>query len=59
LTQGLARTTRGAQPGRSLIAPTDSIQQPVETRAIDGVDIVFHLAPASEAPAEMHLFFPN
>jgi alkyl sulfatase BDS1-like metallo-beta-lactamase superfamily hydrolase len=31
----------------------------VEKRTIDGVPIVFHLAPASEAPAEMHLFFPS
>ena len=56
---GLGKNDSRGAPGRSLIAPTDSILQPVETRAIDGVDIVFHLAPASEAPAEMHLFFPQ
>ena len=44
---------------RSIIAPTTSIEQAVETRTIDGVPIVFHLAPASEAPAEMHLYFPS
>ena len=56
---GLGKNDSRGAPGRSLIAPTDSIQQPVETRAIDGIDIVFHLAPASEAPAEMHLYFPQ
>ena len=56
---GLGKNDSRGAPGRSLIAPTDSIQQPVETRTIDGVDIVFHLAPASEAPAEMHLYFPQ
>jgi len=56
---GLGKNDSRGGPGRSLIAPTDSIVQPVETRTIDGVDIVFHLAPASEAPAEMHLFFPQ
>ena len=56
---GLGKNDSRGGPGRSLIAPTDSIVQPVETRTIDGVEIVFHLAPASEAPAEMHLFFPQ
>ncbi|HSH07044.1 MAG TPA: alkyl sulfatase dimerization domain-containing protein [Burkholderiales bacterium] len=42
----------------SLIAPTRDIRQPVETHRIDGVEIVFQLAPGTEAPAEMHLFMP-
>jgi len=56
---GLGKIDSRGFPGRSFIAPTTSIEQPVETRTIDGVPIVFHLAPASEAPAEMHLFFPS
>ena len=56
---GLGKNDSRGLPGRSIIAPTDSIAQPVETRTIDGVRIVFHLAPASEAPAEMHLYFPQ
>jgi alkyl sulfatase BDS1-like metallo-beta-lactamase superfamily hydrolase len=56
---GLGKIDSRGQPGRSMIAPTDSIVQPVETHTIDGVEIVFHLAPASEAPAEMHLYFPR
>jgi alkyl sulfatase BDS1-like metallo-beta-lactamase superfamily hydrolase len=42
----------------SLIPPTRTITQPIETFTIDGVEIVFQLTPQTEAPAEMHLFFP-
>ncbi|MDX1376519.1 MAG: alkyl sulfatase dimerization domain-containing protein [Burkholderiales bacterium] len=42
----------------SLIAPTRDIRAPVETHRIDGVEIVFQLAPGTEAPAEMHMFMP-
>lgn len=51
---------KGLARGRvTLIPPTDLIRQPVETRTIDGVEIVFQLAPESEAPAEMHMFYPQ
>ncbi|MEN9316241.1 MAG: hypothetical protein RIS35_2634, partial [Pseudomonadota bacterium] len=43
----------------SLVPPTMTIVQPRETHVIDGVEIVFQLAPESEAPAEMHFFFPG
>ena len=56
---GLGKNDSRGAPGRSIVPPTDSIVQPVETRTVDGVTIVFHLAPASEAPAEMHLYFPQ
>ena len=36
-----------------------SIAQPVETHVIDGLEIVFQLAPETEAPAEMHMFYPE
>ena len=53
---GLGKTTaRGTQ---SLIAPTQLIRDPIETHVIDGIKIVFQLAPETEAPAEMHMFFP-
>ncbi len=42
----------------ALIEPTVLISQPRERHVIDGVEIVFQLTPGSEAPAEMHLFFP-
>ena len=54
---GLGKVT--ARGTRSLIAPTVLIQKPLEKRTIDGVDIVFQLVPGSEAPAEMHLYFPK
>lgn len=43
----------------TLIAPTQSITQEWETHLIDGVEIVFQLTPESEAPAEMHFWFPQ
>jgi alkyl sulfatase BDS1-like metallo-beta-lactamase superfamily hydrolase len=43
----------------SLIAPTDLIKAPIETRVIDGTEFVFHLAPETEAPAEMHIHLPK
>ncbi|HEY3119324.1 MAG TPA: alkyl sulfatase dimerization domain-containing protein [Vicinamibacteria bacterium] len=44
---------------RSLIAPTDVIIKNLDRRTIDGVEIVFQLVPGAEAPAEMHLYFPE
>ena len=43
----------------SLVAPTDLIREPIETRIIDGVAFAFHLAPETEAPAEMHIHLPQ
>ena len=43
----------------SLIAPTDVIRKTGETRNIDGVAIEFLMAPNTEAPAEMLLYFPQ
>jgi alkyl sulfatase BDS1-like metallo-beta-lactamase superfamily hydrolase len=56
---GLGKNDSRGRPGRSVVAPSDSITQPVETRQVDGVEMIFHLAPASEAPAEMHIYFPQ
>ena len=36
-----------------------SIAEPIETRTIDGVAIVFQLTPNTEAPAELHIFLPK
>jgi alkyl sulfatase BDS1-like metallo-beta-lactamase superfamily hydrolase len=54
---GLGKSVARGTPG--LIAPTQSIERPVETHAIDGLEIVFQLAPETEAPAEMHMFYPQ
>jgi alkyl sulfatase BDS1-like metallo-beta-lactamase superfamily hydrolase len=54
---GLGKTvSRGTV---SLIPPTTVITAPVETRRIDGIEIVFQLTPETEAPAEMHMFHPG
>lgn len=43
----------------TLIPPTQLIRDMTETHVIDGVEIVFQLTPESEAPAEMHFWFPG
>jgi alkyl sulfatase BDS1-like metallo-beta-lactamase superfamily hydrolase len=43
----------------TLIPPTRVIEKPRETHVIDGVEIEFTLAPESEAPAEMIMYFPQ
>ena len=43
----------------TLIPPTDEISQTGETKNIDGIDIVFQMAPHTEAPAEMLMYFPQ
>lgn len=54
---GLGKTLSRGAP--TLIAPTDTIDGNSLKQRIDGVDIEFFLAPASEAPAEMMMFFPR
>ncbi len=54
---GLGRMSgRGAV---GLIPPTLLINEPREKHVIDGVEIHFQLTPNSEAPAEMHFYFPG
>jgi alkyl sulfatase BDS1-like metallo-beta-lactamase superfamily hydrolase len=43
----------------ALIVPTLDIRETGETHTIDGVDIEFQMAPGTEAPAEMHFYFPK
>jgi alkyl sulfatase BDS1-like metallo-beta-lactamase superfamily hydrolase len=43
----------------TLIAPTDEIKQSGEVKNIDGIEIVFQMAPHTEAPAEMIMYFPQ
>jgi alkyl sulfatase BDS1-like metallo-beta-lactamase superfamily hydrolase len=49
-------TSRGTV---TLIPPTRVITGDIEAHRIDGVEIVFQLAPETEAPAEMHMFHPG
>ena len=39
--------------------PTVDIRETGETHTIDGVEIEFQMAPGTEAPAEMHFYFPQ
>lgn len=54
---GLGKVT--ARGRVTLLAPTHIVTQPVERHLIDGLTVDFHLAPGTEAPAEMHMFFPD
>ncbi len=43
----------------AVIVPTLDITSTGETHTIDGVEIEFQMAPGTEAPAEMHFYFPR
>ncbi|MFC7476146.1 alkyl/aryl-sulfatase [Dankookia sp. GCM10030260] len=43
----------------TLLPPTDLIVEAVESRTIDGIELVFQMAPQTEAPAEMHIWLPR
>lgn len=44
---------------RSLIPPTTHIEKTGDELVIDGVRIVFHMVPNTEAPVEVNLHFPD
>jgi alkyl sulfatase BDS1-like metallo-beta-lactamase superfamily hydrolase len=43
----------------AVIVPTIDVATTGETHTIDGVEIEFQMAPGTEAPAEMHFYFPR
>jgi alkyl sulfatase BDS1-like metallo-beta-lactamase superfamily hydrolase len=43
----------------AMIVPTVDIRETGEKHTIDGVEIEFQMAPGTEAPAEMHFYFPR
>lgn len=43
----------------TLIPPTDSIRETGEKLTIDGIEMEFQMAPHTEAPAEMLIYFPQ
>jgi alkyl sulfatase BDS1-like metallo-beta-lactamase superfamily hydrolase len=43
----------------SLIPPTDIIRKSGDRRVIDGVEIIFEMAPDTEAPAELYMYYPR
>lgn len=42
-----------------MLAPTLEIATTGETHTIDGIEIEFQMAPGTEAPSEMHFYFPK
>ena len=54
---GLGQTTSTGEIG--LIVPTHEIRETGERHTVDGVEIEFQMAPGTEAPAEMHFYFPR
>lgn len=54
---GLGQTTSTGEV--TLIVPTLEITRTGETHTIDGLEIEFQMAPGTEAPAEMHFYFPR
>ncbi|BBX49182.1 alkyl sulfatase dimerization domain-containing protein [Mycolicibacterium poriferae] len=43
----------------AIIVPTIDIRETGEKHTVDGVEIEFQMAPGTEAPAEMHFYFPR
>ncbi len=43
----------------AIIVPTIDIRETGEKHTFDGVEIEFQMAPGTEAPAEMHFYFPR
>ena len=56
---GLGKAYIGASGSSSLLEPNIEITKTGETINIDGIDIVFQLAPGTEAPAEMYFAVPK
>ncbi|HET6878225.1 MAG TPA: alkyl sulfatase dimerization domain-containing protein [Jatrophihabitans sp.] len=54
---GLGQTTSTGTFG--LLAPTVDVTTTGQEEVVDGVRMVFQMAPGSEAPAEMHIYFPQ
>ncbi len=54
---GLGQTTSTGTFG--LVPPTLEVTTTGQEEVVDGVQMVFQMAPGSEAPAEMHLYLPR
>lgn len=52
--QGLGPRISAGAPG--LIAPTRLVREPIETFEVDGLEMVFHNTPNTEAPREMNTY---
>ncbi|TQM58381.1 alkyl/aryl-sulfatase [Humibacillus xanthopallidus] len=54
---GLGQTTSSGTV--TLIQPTIEVSETGHTEIVDGVPIEFQMTPGTEAPAEMHFYFPT
>lgn len=54
---GLGQTTSTGSFG--IIPPTTDVTTTGQQETVDGVRMIFQMAPGSEAPAEMHIYFPR
>ncbi|HEY6747233.1 MAG TPA: alkyl sulfatase dimerization domain-containing protein [Mycobacteriales bacterium] len=54
---GLGQTTSTGSFG--IIPPTLDVTTTGQEEVVDGVRMIFQMAPGSEAPAEMHVYFPQ
>ncbi|WP_413560893.1 alkyl/aryl-sulfatase [Bdellovibrio sp. HCB209] len=54
---GLGSATSNGTTG--IIAPTKTITKTGEKMTVDGIEIVFQMAPGTEAPSEMLFYFPQ
>lgn len=55
--QSLGKNVSAGMP--TVIAPTVSISKPLEELTVDGVRMVFQNTPDTEAPVQMHTWFPE
>ncbi|WP_238164118.1 alkyl/aryl-sulfatase [Kribbella pittospori] len=54
---GLGQTTSTGEA--TLLPPTREITTTGQTHTVDGLEIEFQMAPNTEAPSEMHFYFPR
>ncbi|OIK23704.1 alkyl/aryl-sulfatase [Streptomyces malaysiense] len=54
---GLGQTTSTGVAG--LLAPTVDVTRTGQSETVDGIRMVFHLTPGTEAPAELNIHFPD
>lgn len=60
--RGHIDTGLGKEPGfgtTAILMPTDTVTETPQPMTIDGIEFVFHNAPATEAPAELMFYLPK
>ena len=57
VTQGLGHRVPAGATG--LVSPTRLVSEPIEEFEVDGVSMIFHYTPNTEAPREMNTYIPD